>query len=60
MALQDAIFGAIADLSSVAINRIVKKLGYPEVKAKQVEAYLGWAIMLLFVTLLCYITFKYS
>ena len=60
MALQDAIFGAIADLTSIAINVIVKKLGYPEVKAKQIETYLGWAIMLSFVALLCFITFKYS
>jgi len=60
MALQDAIFGAIADLTSIAINCIVKKLGYPEVKAKQIEVYLGWVIMLLFVALLCVITFKYS
>jgi len=60
MALQDAILGAIADLISIAINVIVKKLGYPEVKAKQIETYFGWAIMLLFVALLCFITFKYS
>jgi len=60
MALQDAIFGAIADLTSIAINCIVKRLGYPEVKAKQIEVYLGWVIMLLFVALLCVITFKYS
>ena len=60
MALQEAIFGAIADLTSIAINVIVKKLGYPEVKAKQIEAYLGWGIMLSFVALLCFITFKYS
>jgi len=59
MALQDAIFGAIADLTSIAINCIVKRLGYPEVKAKQIEVYLGWVIMLLFVALLCFITFKY-
>jgi len=59
MALQDAIFGAIADLTSRAINCIVKRLGYPEVKAKQIEVYLGWVIMLLFVALLCFITFKY-
>jgi len=60
MALQDVIFGAIADLTSIAINSIVKRLGYPEVKARQIEVYLGWAIMLLFVALLCFITFKYS
>nr|WP_294839741.1 hypothetical protein [uncultured Methylotenera sp.] len=60
MALQDVIFGAIADLTSIAINCIVKKLGYPEIKAKQIEVYLGWAIILLFVALLSFITFKYS
>ena len=60
MAFQDAIFGAIADLTSIAINVIVKKLGYPEVKAKQIEAYLAWAFLLSFVALLCFITFKYS
>jgi len=60
MALQDAILGAIADLTSIAINKILKKLGYSEVRAQQIEAYLGWAIMLSFVALLCFITFKYS
>ena len=60
MALQDAIFGAIADLTSIAINVIAKKLGYSEVKAKQIEAYLSWFIMWSFVALLCFITFKYS
>ena len=60
MALQDAIFGAIADVISIAISGIVKKLGYPEVKARQIEVCLGWALMLLFVALLCFITFKYS
>jgi hypothetical protein len=60
MALKDAIFGAIADLTSFAINVIAKKLGYSEVKAKQIEIYLSWFIMLSFVALLCFITFKYS
>lgn len=60
MAIQDAIFGAIADLTSIAINVIAKKLGYSEVKTKQIETYLGWFIMLSFVALLCFITFKYS
>lgn len=60
MAIHEAIFGAIADLTSMAINVIAKKLGYSEVKAKQIETYLGWFIMLSFVALLCFITFKYS
>ena len=34
MALHEAIFGAVADLTSIAINVIAKKLGYSEVKAK--------------------------
>ena len=60
MALQDAIFGAIADITSIAINVTLKKLGYSEVKAKQIEAYLGWGILLSFVALLFFVTFKYS
>ena len=60
MALHEAIFGAVADLTSIAINVIAKKLGYSEVKAKQIEAYLSWIIILSFVSVLCFITFKYS
>ena len=60
MALHEAIFGAVADLTSIAINVIAKKLGYSEVKAKQIEAYLSWFIILSFISVLCFITFKYS
>ena len=60
MALHEAIFGAVADLISIAINVIAKKLGYSEVKAKRIEAYISWFILLSFVALLCFITFKYS
>lgn len=60
MALLDAIIGAIADLTSIAINTIAKKIGYSEIKEKQIEEYLSWFILLSFVAFLCFITFKYS
>lgn len=60
MALHDAIVGAIADLTSIAINSILKKMGYSAVEAKKIETYLFWAFLLSFVALLCFITFKYS
>ncbi len=60
MALQDAIVVFIGDIISVAINAIAKKLGCSEVKAKQIEAYLSWFVLLSFIAVLCFITFKYS
>jgi hypothetical protein len=60
MSLADAIVGAVADLISIAINVITKKLGYSEVKAQKIEAFLGWLILLIPLSLLLFITFKYS
>jgi len=60
MALEDAIIGAIADLTSIAINVFAKKLGFPEVKVKQVEANIAWFILLSLVSALCFVTFKYG
>lgn len=60
MAIEDAIFCAVVDLTSLAINSIARKLGYSEVKTKKIETYLGWFVALSFVALLCFITFKYS
>lgn len=60
MSLADAILGAIADLISIAISVIAKKLGYSEVKAQKIEAFLGWFILLIPLSLLLFITFKYS
>lgn len=39
-------FCALVDLTSIAINVVLKKLGYAEINAKQAEAYLGWSICL--------------
>ena len=60
MSLGDAIVGAVADLISIAINVAGKKLGWSEIKTKQIENFLGWFILLFFVALICYVTFKYS
>lgn len=60
MAFADAIVGAVADLISIAINVIAKQLGCSEVKAKKIEAFLGWLIFLVLLSLLLFITFKYS
>jgi len=60
MSLADAIVGAVADLISIAINVIAKKLGYSEVKAQKIEVFLGWLILLIPLSLLLFITFKYS
>mgnify|MGYP000064088831 CR=1 FL=1 len=60
MALHEAIMGAVADLTSIAINVIVKKFGYTAVKAKKIETYIFWFIFLSFISILCFITFKYS
>ena len=47
MALHEAIMGAVADLASIAINVIVKKFGYSEVKAKKIETYIFWFVFCL-------------
>lgn len=60
MAFADAIIGAVADLISIAINVIAKQLGCSEVKAKKIEVFLSWLIFLVLLSLLLFITFKYS
>ncbi|MDI1362273.1 hypothetical protein [Methylotenera sp.] len=60
MSLADAIVGAVADLINIAVNVIAKKLGYSEVKVQKIEVFLGWVILLIPLSLLLFITFKYS
>ena len=60
MAFDNAIFGAIADLTQGAINLVAKKFGKTEVQVKQLESYLFWFVFLSFIAFICYITFKYS
>ena len=60
MAIADAVFGAIADLTNIAINVVAKKLGKSEVQVKQIEGYLFWFLFVSFILFLFYLTFKYS
>ncbi len=60
MALHEAVFQAVADLTHGAINEVAKKFGKSEVHVKQIESYLFWFIFLSFISFICYITFKYS
>jgi hypothetical protein len=60
MALEETITGVIADLTSIAINTIAKKLGYSKVKAKQIEARIVLFTLLFFALALCFVTFKYG
>ena len=60
MAFADAIVGVVADLINIAMNVITKQLGCSEVNAKKIEAFLGWLIFLGPLSLLLFITFKYS
>lgn len=60
MSLANAIDVAVADLISIAINVITKKLGYSKVKAQKIEAFLAWLIFLIPLSLLLFISFKYS
>ena len=60
MALPEAVFGAIADLTNIAINVIAKKFGKSEVQVKQIEGYLFWFLLVSFILFLFYLTFKYS
>jgi hypothetical protein len=60
MSLADAIVGAVAELISIAINVVAKKLGYSEVKTQKIETFFGWLTLLVPLSLLLFITFKYS
>jgi hypothetical protein len=60
VALHEAVFGAIADLTHWAINLVAMKIGKSEVEVKQIENFLFWFVFLSFISFICYITFKYS
>ena len=60
MALEDAIFGAIADFVHIVVNAIAKKLGRSEIKIKKIEGYIFWVLLAAITTFIFILTLKYS
>jgi len=59
MAVED-IANGIAELLAIAINSIVKRMGYSEIKIKQIQEMAGWTLAFIFIAGLVLITFIYS
>lgn len=60
MALDDTVFGAIADAMHDAINAIAKRLGHSEIEVKKIERYTFWLLVGAFTIFLFVLTLKYS
>lgn len=60
MALFDAVFGAIADLTNMAIKAIARKVGGSAAQVEQVERCLFWIAFLCFISIPVYLTFRFS
>jgi len=59
MAVED-IANGIVELLAIAINSIVKRMGYSEIKTKQIQEMVGWTLAFIFIAGLVLITFIYS
>lgn len=60
MALDNAVFVAIADAMHIAINAIAKKLGHSEIEVKKIEGYIFWLLVGTLTIFLFVLTLKYS
>ena len=60
MALYDAVVGAVADLTAITINVVLRVLGYSEMEAKRIEGVMFWMLFALFVTFLVWLTIRFS
>jgi cation transport ATPase len=60
MAIQEAVLGLIADTINIIISGIAKLIGKSESEIKINEKNIFWALFIVFIFILVFVTYKYG